>query len=51
MTTITRYVRAVPRSIVDGCAALRDMFLWGRVYPRTIDLATLRAMRKHGVNA
>jgi hypothetical protein len=51
MTIITQYVRAMPRSIVDGCAALRDMLLWGTVYPRSIDLATLRLMRKRGAGA
>lgn len=45
-TVIAQYVRGLPRSLRDGCAALRDLFLWGSVYPRTIDLATLRAMRK-----
>lgn len=46
MAVIAQYARALPRSIRDGYAAFRDLLLWGTVYPRTIDLATLRAMRK-----
>jgi hypothetical protein len=46
VTFLREYLRALPRTIQDGCAALRDILLWGAVYPRTIDLPTLRAMRK-----
>lgn len=46
MTVIKQYVRALPQTIRDGCAALRDMLLWGTVHPRTIDLPRLRAMKK-----
>lgn len=46
MTALVQYVRALPRTVTDGCAALSDLLLWGSVYPRMINLATLRAMRK-----
>jgi hypothetical protein len=46
MTVIQQYLRALPQAIRDGWAVLRDILLWGSVYPRTIDLATLRTMRK-----
>lgn len=46
MTFLKQYARALPQTIRDGCAAYRDILLWGTVYPRTIDLPTLRAMKK-----
>lgn len=45
MTTVRQYLRQLPQSFRNGCAALRDILWWGSVYPRTIDLATLRAMK------
>lgn len=46
MATIAQYLRALPGHTRDGFAALRDIIVWGSVYPRSVDLATLRAMRK-----
>lgn len=46
MSELVRWLRAVPRSIVDGFAGLWDMLLWGRVYPRSISLETLRRMKE-----
>lgn len=46
MTFLQQYMRSLPHTIRDGYAGLRDMLLWGTVYPRTIDIPTLRAMRE-----
>lgn len=43
---LREYLRTLPQTMRDGCAALRYILLWGAVYPRTIDLPALRAMRK-----
>lgn len=45
MNELVWWLRGLPRSIEDGCAALRDLLLWGQVYPRTLDMATLRRMK------
>lgn len=46
MTTISQHLRQLPQSFRDGCSALHDILWWGSVYPRTIDLAALRTLRK-----
>jgi hypothetical protein len=46
MNDLVRWLRSFPRTVADGFAALRDLFLWGQVYPRAIDMATLRRMRR-----
>jgi len=46
MDTIVKWLRAQPRLIRDGLAGARDLLLWGRLYPRTIDLRTLGEMRR-----
>ena len=46
MGELVEWLRALPRSIAGGFAAVRDLLLWGRVYPRAVDLRTLRAMRR-----
>jgi hypothetical protein len=45
MDELVRWLRAFPRTITNGVAALRDLLLWGQVYPRAIDITTLRRMR------
>ncbi|MBW8703741.1 hypothetical protein MBT84_29520 [Streptomyces sp. MBT84] len=42
---LARWLRFFPRSVADGLAALRDLLLWGHVYPRTVTLETLRRMK------
>lgn len=46
MGELARWLRALPRSIADGFAAARDLLLRGHVYPRTVDMAALRRMRR-----
>ncbi|MGW4560090.1 hypothetical protein ACWEOV_41745 [Streptomyces sp. NPDC004365] len=42
---LARWLRLFPRSVADGLAVLRDLFLWGSVYPRAVTLETLRRMK------
>lgn len=39
------WVRQLGPSVADGACAFRDLLLWGRVYPRAIDLRSLQRMR------
>jgi len=42
---LVQWLRSFPRTVSDGCVALRDLLLWGQVYPRVLDMKTLAAMR------
>lgn len=46
MTTISQHLHQLQQSFRNGCAALHDILWWGSAYPRTIDLAALRTLRK-----
>jgi len=46
MGELMQWLRALPRSIADGVEAARDLLLWGHVYPRTVDMAVLRRMKR-----
>ena len=46
MGELARRLRAFPRSIANGFAVVRDLLLWGHVYPRAVDMAVLRRMKE-----
>ena len=39
-------LRRLARDWMDGLRAGIDVLLWGRAYPRTIDLRTLKRLRR-----
>ncbi|MDX3247186.1 hypothetical protein [Streptomyces sp. ME18-1-4] len=46
MSRLTRILRQLARDWTDGLRAGIDVLLWGHAYPRTIDLQTLKRLRR-----